>query len=168
MLSYKINKYLKRFLSPQNKNRKKMYFFLLIIRGHFPGARATLQKETFIRELEDQECVHTALLGISSYVFLERNFTLSDNWAWQKWIKDDTSPTWYVMKNKAPILKPTGNICHIYKHSILPPSGLHHYFAKGALLLDLTSFILTLNYLPIKALIHAVVLQENQLLFSKQ
>jgi len=41
------------------------------------------------------------------------------------------------MKTRVPILKPTGNICHIYKHCILPPSGLHHLFAEGDLYLDL-------------------------------
>lgn len=141
-LSYKTNKYLKKCPSSQDKNRKKRYFlsFLLIIWGHFPGSRSSLQKETLIRELEGPECGRSVLLGISSYVFLERNFTLSDKWAWQKWIKDVTSPILYLVKKKVPILKPTGNICHLYKHCILPPSGLHDLFAEGPLHLDLYTF----------------------------
>lgn len=94
------------------------YFFLLILGGHFQGCRASLQKETLIRDLEGPECGCTVLLGISSYVFFWKNFTLSDNQVWQKWIKDDTSPILYLMKNKAPILEPAGNFCHIYTHTV--------------------------------------------------
>lgn len=154
-----------------NRRLEKKYcvfFFLVqdITRSHFLGSRAPLQREPLIREPEEPQCGCSVLLRISRYVFSERNFTLSDNRAWQKWIKDDTSPILHLMKNKVPILKRTEDICHtwtLYSFTLCFTSSLWRTCSAFGLVQLLFSFLLFTYY----SFRYVVMPQESQLLTPK-